>query len=328
MNAHIFRLWPVGACICLAACGSQPMAKPSAEASPAPAAEAKSQSMLLESKMVQAGPVQLEYFEAGPVTAAHTLVMLHGGSSSARIWNEVQVHLAKQGVRSIAISSRGAGKSAVTERVEDYKPSQYAADLDAAVNELKLERFVLVGHALGTRVSARYLVDHDRGKKVQAYAFMSGAHMLQESAGVPAGQPRPARAEGAVKQTEEQRYAEFAKENHGLPEVVLRAMFKDVEANPPQRGLGQRLEPQPYHVPLLAKLDIPILCIVGDADGSITELTLKAYLGLRPEYRHLAVLHPHVGHHPNAEVPEEIAALLGRFLKAHVPAPKSPVSTN
>jgi pimeloyl-ACP methyl ester carboxylesterase len=327
MNANILRIWPVGACIGLAACGSQPMVQPAPEAGPAAAVEARSPSMLLESKMVQAGPVRLEYFEAGPATAPHTVVMLHGSSSSARIWNEVQVHLAKQGIRSIAINSRGAGKSAVTERVEDYKPSQYAKDLDAAVNALNLERFVLVGHALGTRVGARYLVDHDRGKKVQAYAFMSGAHMLQESAGVPADQPRQARAEGAV-QSEEERYAEFAKENHGLPEIVLRAMFKDVEANPPQRGLGQRLESQPYHVPLLAKLDVPIFCIVGDADGRITELTLKAYLELRPEYRHLAVLHPHVGHHPNAEVPEDIAAVLGRFLKAHVPAAKPQASTN
>jgi pimeloyl-ACP methyl ester carboxylesterase len=324
----MFRVWPVGAVVCLAACGSQPLAKPAAEASPAPAVAAGPPSMLLESKIVQAGPVQLEYFEAGPATAAHTVVMLHGSSSSSRIWNEVQLHLAKQGIRSLAINSRGAGKSSVTDRIEDYKPSQYAADLAAAVDELKLERFVLVGHARGTRVGARYLLDHNQEKKARGYAFMSGADDLREMAGVPADQPRRALPAGDVPLTEEQRYAAFVKDNHGLPEIVLRAMFKDVEANPPQRSLGQRLESQPDHVPMLAKLDLPILCITGDADGPRTDITLRAYLELRPEYRHLAVLHPNVGHHPNAQVPEEVAALLGRFLKAHVPAANAPLSSN
>lgn len=57
--------------------------------------------------LVQAGPITLEYDEAG--TGDDVAVLIQGASSSHRQWAAVQRHLAEEGIHSYAISMRTAG---------------------------------------------------------------------------------------------------------------------------------------------------------------------------------------------------------------------------
>ena len=49
--------------------------------------------------LVQAGGVQLEYFDEG--SGDNVAVLIHGAGSSARIWHTVQNELAGGGIRDV-----------------------------------------------------------------------------------------------------------------------------------------------------------------------------------------------------------------------------------
>ncbi len=119
---------------------------------------------------VRAGAVKLEYFERGD--GDPTVVLVHGYRSSARVWDAVQEALADQGMRTVAISMRGAGASDATERDEDYSAYQFSRDLAAAVDALGLDRFVLVGHSMGASTVTNYVRDH--GERVSALVLLAG----------------------------------------------------------------------------------------------------------------------------------------------------------
>lgn len=275
---------------------------------------------MAESRLVQAETVRLEVYEAGPADAARTAVLVHGASSSARIWAGVQRHLAAAGIGTFAIGMRGAGASDRTPHDADYQPRQYAADLAAAIRALGLDGFTLAGHSLGARVVTRYVLEHDRAR-VRALALLAGVALTarpapsgEEWARFEAQQARPRDPEAA-------RYAAWEPNHVGLPPDERQALWRDIEANPPQRARGQRLAEEPDHLGALAALpDLPVLIVVGDADATVTpEPALRTYLALPPARRSLHVLHG-IGHFPNAQVPDRVAEVFARFMGARTPA--------
>ena len=125
---------------------------------------------------VQAGPFSLEYFDAG--SGDRAMVLVHGATSSGRIWHTVQQELAERGIRSIALSLLGAGRSDRSALEEDYSPESYAKQLAGAVDALDLETFTLVGHSLGTLVAAYYARDH--ANRLEALVQMAGPPIISE----------------------------------------------------------------------------------------------------------------------------------------------------
>jgi pimeloyl-ACP methyl ester carboxylesterase len=64
----------------------------------------------------------------------------------------------------------------------------------------------------------------------------------------------------------------------------------------------------------LSQLPIPVLVVGGDQDTTVgVENILADYLALPAERRFLHIYHG-VGHSPNVEVPQELAALLRAFV--------------
>ena len=119
--------------------------------------------------MVSAGDVNLEYFEMGQ--GDPTVVLVHGATSSARIWHTVQELLAESGIRSLAFSMRGAGASDRASQRVDYRPDVYALDLAAALDELGVSRFVLVGHSLGV-ANVLYFMRDQRASRCRRWCLL------------------------------------------------------------------------------------------------------------------------------------------------------------
>ena len=259
--------------------------------------------------LVRAGDVDLEYFEAGE--GDRVAVLVHGASSSSRIWNTVQRHLADAGIHSYAISTLGAGASSHPEDPARYAPSSYARDLAAAVDTLGLGRFMLVGHSLGTLVSRYYIRDH--ADRVSALALMAGP-----DPSLPARTPaelaqRAARA-GAT--TPEAPADSWTAQHQGLSAETRAALWQDIRSNPSERTAGQA-PPWPGLDGEAAKIEADTLVILGDADDVVPpETAVRGYLELAPERRSLHVFHG-VGHFPNAQVPQPLAGVLTRFFEAH-----------
>ena len=261
--------------------------------------------------IVQAGDVQLEYFEAG--SGDRVAVLIHGAGSSARIWHTMQQELAGGGIRSLAIGMRGAGGSDRTQRDEDYHPSNYATDLAAAVGELDLPPFVLVGHSLGTLVAAYFVRDHP--DPVVALVQIAGPDPNRQPAHTTA---MPERARAGYGPSQDPAVLERWRSQHvGLPDDVRDQLRRDIDNNPPERMRGQR-SPWPGLEGVAPNLDIPTMVVLGDADDVVPPAQpLAYYLTLPPGVRHLQVFHG-VGHYPPAHVPARLAGVMRRFVDESV----------
>jgi pimeloyl-ACP methyl ester carboxylesterase len=267
--------------------------------------------------MVQAGPVRLEYFERAP-GGSPTVVLVHGYRSSARIWDGVQRHLADAGVRSVAISMRGAGASDVTPNDEDYSALNFSRDLAAAVDALGVGRFVLVGHSMGASTVTNYVRDH--ADRVEALVLLAGGALAGRA-------EMTAEQEAAWRQNLEGYPGNINRpyweaEHAGLDPAVRAQLWEDWQRVPQQRLRGVRTQPQDLQAVIRA-MRVPTLVCFGDDDHTVPpEGSARCYLDLPKEVRHLHVFHG-VDHSPNGVIPERFTGVLRRFIAtaAKVAAP-------
>ena len=96
--------------------------------------------------------VRLHYEEAG---AGPPLVLLHGIGASRQDW-EFQVPAFARRFRVITPDLRGFGQS---ERSGNYSVATFAGDIWALLDQLKIERFNLIGHSMGGAVALQMAVD-------------------------------------------------------------------------------------------------------------------------------------------------------------------------
>ncbi|MCK9486997.1 MAG: alpha/beta hydrolase [Dehalococcoidia bacterium] len=264
--------------------------------------------------LVRAGDVELEYFETGPADASDATplaVLVHGASSSSRIWETVQQRLAEAGVRSVAISTLGAGASSQPEEPARYAPASYARDLAAALDTLGLRRFTLVGHSLGTLVSRYYVRDH--AERVDALVLMAGPDPARAALTPEQQAQRASRAGAEAPETPTDSWQE---QHQGLSAETRDALWSDIRANPPQRMRGQA-SPWPGLEGEAPKIPVHTLVVCGDADDVVApEVAVRGYLELDATRRHLHVFHG-VGHFPNAQAPDRLAGVLARFVRGY-----------
>jgi pimeloyl-ACP methyl ester carboxylesterase len=83
------------------------------------------------------------------------IVLLHANTGTSVSWESQAVAFAREGYRVIAFDRRGWGKS-LANPATGPQPGSVAADLDALVDHLKLDKFHLVGVAGGGFVSLDY----------------------------------------------------------------------------------------------------------------------------------------------------------------------------
>src|SRR5205085_8668122 len=83
-------------------------------------------------------------------------VLLHGFSAMARYFDGFAAH-ARRHFHVYALDQRGHGES---DWADSYEPDDMSNDLAEFVDQLGLDRFVLLGHSMGGGVSFRYPADH------------------------------------------------------------------------------------------------------------------------------------------------------------------------
>ena len=261
---------------------------------------------MVQAHFIQSDTTRWQCFEHGH--GRETLVLVHGYQTSGQIWRLTQTALDAAHYRTIAISNRGAGDSDRGQTEADYTVQAFARDLRQAIHVLDVQDFTLVGHSMGGATVAQFALQHAH--------LLKGLVLLNSTPlnGRPLApdwemQLRQQFAQGAPPQVH------FGPRAATLPADFLRAVEVDVARNPLERALGGRRSMSQLRLrEQLSQLPIPVLVVGGDQDTTVgVENILADYLALPAERRFLHIYHG-VGHSPNVEAPQELAALLRAFV--------------
>lgn len=251
--------------------------------------------------------VKLYYRECGQGTIP--LVLVHGFPLNHSIWNEVAAGL-KEDARVILPDLRGYGRSPAPEGM--YSMRLLAEDLRQLLDDLEIEKVVLVGHSMGGYVCLAF---------AQAYPErLAGFGLIASQAEADTSEKRQGRYHtlDEVKSKGVRVVADsMAPKLTAQAEMVepLRQLMLHVATVNGVTGALQGMAERPDATEWLSGISVPALVIGGKADPIMPPAraqTLAQFLG-----RGWLVELEGVGHMPMMEAPQQVIGAL-RELLGHV----------
>ena len=261
--------------------------------------------------------------DGGPDAGKLPVVCLHGLTRNARDFEDLAPWIAARGRRVIAMSVRGRGQSGRDPQPLNYHPGTYAQDVLAGLESLGVSRAVFVGTSLGGLVTM--VLSAIKGEAVAAAVLNDVGPELNPEAiariGAYVGQTPSianwAEAADYVRGTNGLAFPAHAG-NAGFWNTFARRLFRSDEAGNPVLDYDPDISapfrqaptgPAPDLWPLFAGLakDRPLLLI----RGAISDLLLsEAAAKMRQVAPAMTVVEvPNVGHAPNLDEPEALAAI-------------------
>jgi pimeloyl-ACP methyl ester carboxylesterase len=225
--------------------------------------------------------------------------------------------------RVIAVDQRGHGDSSWAPD-GDYSPPAHARDLDAFIEQLKLENFALIGFSMGGRnamwltarhpAKVRRLVIVDAGPQrpssggSQARRFMSGPDLLRsvEDFVERAMQFNPRRSREALRQS-------LLHNLRQLPDGAWTWKYDPVLREP-----NRRIHPWGDLWPVLAKIACPTLIVRGAESPVLAPGQAARMLEVIPDARMVTI--SAAGHTVMGDNPVEFEAKVKPFLVDEGPA--------
>ena len=269
----------------------------------------------------QLSKARLEYVSAGE--GPRRVLFLHGFQASARIWHAVQAAMPSDEYSTIAIHNRGAGGSDAPADEAAYGCEVFASDAYDLVRQLGWTSFTLVGHSMGGATAMQLAVDHP--------TLLEGLFLLDPAG--PDGRTFPVGGpslediiDRSMAARRKSLQSNAVLDGIGTPpggDVLpewKQLLAADMRAAPEQRlrgsmrsmfslRLGERLKDLP----------MPVMLAAGDRDELIPLAEMLATWAKLPTGSGLQIWHG-VGHSPNVDCPEAVAAVLQQFIEGLVTA--------
>lgn len=249
------------------------------------------------------GPSGNLYVRDGGIVGSEKLpvVFVHSLAGNGGQWALQLDHL-RRGRRAVAVDLRGHGESDPAED-GDYTVPALAHDLEAAVDQLGLRRFILAGHSLGSAVAIEYASRHpDR---------VAGL-LLVDPNGDMSGIPREEKEawlEPLRRDTMRELEVHYRQILVGADREAARWVIEDLHLTHPDAipaALESSSEYQP--LPALAKYSGPKLSIVSD----INNLPYSLHRLVPDLPTHMV---PGTGHWLMMDRPELFNGLVDEFLE-------------
>lgn len=257
-------------------------------------------------KVAIASGVALDCFERGDPSGL-PVVLLHGYTDSRQSYQPLLATLPPD-LRLIAVSHRGHGES--DKPASRYDTAELAADVAHFMDALGIDRAVIVGHSMSSKVAQRFAAQHP--ERTRALILMGAFTTLKGHAAIEALREGVATLGDPI----DPMFArEFQRSTLARPvpswffETVVAESLR-VPAHVWRRALDAQIAEDctAYHAAITA----PTLVLWGDKDGigshaqqtliadSIRDARLTVYGG--------------IGHNPHWEAPHRVAADIAAFL--------------
>ncbi len=250
--------------------------------------------------------VRLAYVEAGN-PKGEPLLLLHGYTDSSRSFSPMVPYLSRY--RLLIPDQRGHGTSDAPECC--YGSSQFAYDAKLFLDALGVKRAAVAGHSLGSMVAISLAADHpDRVSKIVLIGSTAlvpvkrGDWLYDNAAAVkdrldpttlfakdwhPSNQPTPV----------DPAFAEAVNADlYRIPGHVWRGVMRELSSVPVGRHA--------------ADVKAPVLVLSGGKDPLFPAEHHQSLMKAFPQAR--GHVFPDLGHNPNWEKPEQVAAAMTAFL--------------
>jgi len=234
------------------------------------------------------------------------VIFNHGFSLDSRMWCE-QIDYFSHNYQALAIDARGHGKSEAP--VTGYAREDRAEDILILANELKFEKFHLVGLSMGGGDALCFAIDHqDRLLSLTLVGTVAAGWKPRRKFKDYTSMSKDMGIETAKKKYIESTLRHYEKRNPELKKQ-LEIMMNDFSGQPwldPMKGKYPIRE----DIKLSAKLAIPVLIVVGQHDLLVKSVA-EQLNDIVPNSK-LEVIKG-IGHMVNLEAPELFNNLLRQF---------------
>lgn len=270
--------------------------------------------------------LRLHYRDYAGRTDRPPLICIPGLTRNARDFEGLAERLCGEW-RVIAVELRGRGESAYARDAMTYVPLTYLQDLESLIEDLKLERFVLIGTSLGGILSM-LLGAAERGRVAGAVLNDVGPELdpaglgrIRNYVGKSASYPTWMHAARAVAEANASVYPDYgiedwlamAKRLHRLTPAGRIVLDYDMKIAEPFRVPGNEAGPDMWGA-FDALVQAPVLALRGELSDILSAPVLEKMRERSPNCETVTV--PRVGHTPTLDEPvavEAIARLLDRI---------------
>ena len=269
------------------------------------------------SQFVQAAGLRVHVRDTGPRTAP-AILLLHGFGASLQTWDAWAARLETE-FRVIRLDLPGfglTGPDKVTSPAGDYTDARAMVVLAALMDQLGLQRATVAGHSMGGRIAWTFAALHPERVERLALLAPDGFASAGFAYGVAPKVPLLLRALPYVLPTALLRptlAAAYANPAMVTDDLVRR--YRDMLLAPGVRTAivvrtGQQVLVDP--VPLLRRIQVPILLLWGQQDAMIPAANAADYQKAMPAAG--LVGFPGVGHLLHEEAPDASVQALRTFL--------------
>ena len=217
------------------------------------------------------GHIKLHYEDFG---AGEPIVLIHGYPLSGRAWDKQVPLLLDAGHRVITYDRRGFGNSSQPSTGYDY--DTFASDLKTLLDELDIHEVTLVGHSMGTGEVTRYLGKYGSDRIARGVLVSPIPPFLLETDDNPEGLPGSL-FEGFVQNAKADTPAwmkGFLDNFYNMDQYAGKLVSPEAFASSLNLALAASAIAAVACIPTwetdfradLAKIDVPLLVIQGDAD--------------------------------------------------------------
>lgn len=263
-----------------------------------------------DEKFVEIDGLQICYLEAGPpADQAETIVFVHGWSGNVQNWWDQFEHFQRR-YHVVAFDAPGHGKSERGDHL-DYSMDLYLETLDGLLDELGLERVIMVGNSAGGWTAANYAIAHPERIEKLVLSDATGTRHLG-SVGAVLGMLNARWLQIANMTTGEHYPGQDPKSQ--ARQGFVTSFAGTVEEAPYLEALAKLL-PQSYvEIPpaKLATITAPTLIVWGDDDPVVPIKAMHVFEDALPMDQSYVI---HLGGHtPMMNSPDEFNCVVDAFL--------------